>query len=158
MGPRQSDWIRQGVINRPRLDIYIADLKRFLKHTIAGIHLMGGLPLRRNETLTLRYINSTNGGLRNIFVWGGRIITRTVGGKAFWKVGERKVWRVMPVPLSRAIVTYMSVVVPFLEGLEVECLGGDGKIDFLFSQKVATKEPRLLTVTGVGSWHISIEN
>lgn len=31
----------------------------------------------------------------------------------------------------------LSVVVSFLEGLEVECLGGKGKMDFVFSQRVA---------------------
>ncbi|KAH6847816.1 hypothetical protein B0I37DRAFT_375916 [Chaetomium sp. MPI-CAGE-AT-0009] len=140
-----TQWIRQGAINRAHVKVYQGDFLMFLKALVAAVHLTGGLPLQRKETLTLRHTNSAGGGLRNVLVWNGYVMTRSIGGKMFWKKGEKKVWRLLPARLSRAVVVYTSVVVPFLQALEMECDGGKGLTEFLFSSRVAAPEPRLLT-------------
>lgn len=140
----EGDWIRQGALNHARVRVYEGEVSKFLELLTAGVHLTGGLPLRRTETLTLRYMNSAGGGLRNMVVWGGAVMMRCIGGKSFWKVGERKVWRMLPAALSRVVVVYLCVVVPFLEGLELACREGKGKTEFLFSKKVATETPKLV--------------
>ena len=141
----RARWMRQGRPNQAQFEIYRREALSLQTMLLAAVHLMGGLPVRKSEMLTLRYFNTAAGGLRNIFIWKGYVVIRTVGDKTFWYRGERKVWRVLPQRLSRVVVTFIAVIAPFLETMELQWTEGNGKCPFLFSRRFCRLEPDLVS-------------
>lgn len=43
--------------------------------------MMSGVPSRKKEMLSIRYANTSLGGLRNLFVHNGLVVIRMVGDK-----------------------------------------------------------------------------
>jgi hypothetical protein len=48
-----------------------------------------------------------------------RAVIRTVGDKMVARKGERVTWRILPARLSRVVVAYLVVVLPFRRALEI---------------------------------------
>lgn len=81
-----------------------------------------GQPTRYPELMSLRFRNTQNGGTRNILLYGDAITTRTIYNKSAWRDPSKasSTWRRMNDWLSRIIVIWIAVVVPFAEFMEYQ--------------------------------------
>lgn len=134
-GKQHGEWIRNGVINIDRRRQYEEARIKFLGRLLAAVHMTSGQPVRRPQILGLRWENTLEGSLRNVFVGRGRVLVRTIGGKSMAKVGEQVVWRSLPTVLSRIVVIYLATVIPFSRALDVSSGNTDPGINpFLFAK------------------------
>lgn len=122
----RAGWIRHDTINKEQRQIYSHHVEVFLKALMAAIHVTSGQPVRRPQILSLRPENTLKGALRNLFVAKGRVLIRTIGGKMVTKTGEQVAWRMLPGPLSRVVVVYLALVVPFKRALDASDATNEG--------------------------------
>ena len=116
---------------------------------LATIYLIGGLLVQKSEILIFRYFNIVAGGLQNIFIQKGYIVIQIVGDKTFQYQGERKVQQVLPQYLSYIVVTFIVVIIPFLETIELQQTEGNSKCLFLFSYQFYRLEPDLISARDI---------
>ena len=130
----QARQIRQGRPNQIQFEIYRREALSLQTILLAAIYLIGGLLVQKSKILIFRYFNIVAGGLQNIFIQKGYIVIWIVGDKTFQYQGERKVQRVLPQHLSRVVVTFIVVIILFLETIELQQTEGNNKCPFLFSR------------------------
>ncbi|KXJ84714.1 hypothetical protein Micbo1qcDRAFT_210480 [Microdochium bolleyi] len=79
--------------------------------------LVGGIPGRRPDIATLRFVNTAI-SKRSLLLCGSHIAIYCFSSKTIWRGGERPVWRFLPARLSRLVVVYLCVVQPFAHVIE----------------------------------------
>ncbi|KAI1411641.1 hypothetical protein F5Y13DRAFT_200932 [Hypoxylon sp. FL1857] len=130
-------WFVGNTINLSAVKTYEARRKKFLSTLAVAIHLTAGQPSRRTEMQILRWRNSLQGGMRNIIVCNGRVGVRSIWYKRRWTAKvEVPVWRFLPPLLSRVVVLYITVVIPFSKCLQ-RYLGSKGNVScFLYANNL----------------------
>lgn len=67
--------------------------------------------------MTIKHANSQE-GMRNIYVHRNIIGIKTLLSKMNWATGtEKPIWRFLPPELSRHVLIYISVILPFRQAL-----------------------------------------
>jgi hypothetical protein len=116
---RTVDQELQATCHTGKIDQYLERVKGFLRRLLL-VHLTGGQPARGTVLLSLRHSN-TSGGLRGIFLERGLVGTVTTYHKGYATTKTTKViHRYLPAAVSKLVVYYLSLVLPFrvvLEGL-----------------------------------------
>ena len=91
---------------------YEASVERFLEHLLILFHMTGGQPARESEVLSMRWRNTDT--IRNTFIDYGLVVgiphynkTRSVSGK------DRPIPRFLPSCVSKLVVQYLTIVIPF---------------------------------------------
>jgi hypothetical protein len=116
---RTVDEKPQATCNAGKIDQYLARVDGFLRRLLLLIHLTGGQPARAPELLSLRHSNTMSGGLRSIFLERGLVSTVTTYHKSYTATGTpRVIHRYLPAAVSKLVVYYLWLVLPFRVFLE----------------------------------------
>jgi hypothetical protein len=103
-----------------RVEQYFQDVDLFLKRLLLLLHITSGQPARGTELLTLRYMNTSNGHHRSIFIENGLVGTVTSYHKGYNVTGTLKIiHRYLLKEVSELRVYYLWLVLPFWQKLEV---------------------------------------
>ncbi|KAI0096175.1 hypothetical protein F4776DRAFT_677108 [Hypoxylon sp. NC0597] len=141
-------WFIGNAVNADAAKTYESQRKKFMSKLAVAIHLNAGQPSRRTEQQILRWQNSLHGGMRNIFVCNGRVGLRSIWYKRRWTAkNEVPIWRFLPPSLSRLVVLYLSVVLPFSKCLHRSFSNKGNPSCFLYANNVMhsdTKEKKLI--------------
>jgi len=154
--PNREDWLLERVIGNDWLrDKFMAfgetgtvvwnqttvlDYKKvddFLKSLLLLVHLTSGQPARGTELLSLRHSNTMQGHQRNIFVDSGMISTVTSYHKGYAVSGSTKmIHRYVPNQVGELLISYLWLVLPFWQKLDVLALRRTGSDSpFLWPKK-----------------------
>jgi superfamily II DNA helicase RecQ len=121
------------------VDQYERHVNEFREKLLLLFHLSGGQPGRSPELLGLRWKNSEQGGIRNIFIEDGLVAFVTGYHKGYRSSGNIKIiHRYLPREVGELFVYYVLVVSPFHEKLQVNRENGKRGSAFLWghSQKI----------------------
>jgi hypothetical protein len=100
--------------NHQTYNQYGIKLIEFQKFLLGMIHLTAGQPARGTEIVGIRFMNTLNGGLRNIFVEDGSICIYTTYHKNYTQNDKWKpIFRYLPRPIGQLLVWYLWLVIPF---------------------------------------------
>lgn len=97
---------------------YLARVDRFLERLLLLVHLTSGQPARGTEIISLRYQNTVQGHLRNIFVEDGLVSTVTAYHKGYSVFGSTKIiHHYLPKEVGELLIYYLWLIRPFTEKL-----------------------------------------
>lgn len=112
--PDQIEW------RIKRVEQYFQDVDLFLERLLLLLHITSGQPARGTELLTLRYMNTSNGHHRSIFIENGLVGTVTSYHEGYNVTGTLKIiHRYLPKEVSELLVHYLWLVLPFWQKLDV---------------------------------------
>ena len=133
-----NSWLVRRVIEVPRLrhlwfrssqellfrtdaiEVYVEKVEVFRQLLLIAIYLLGGQPARTTEVLSLRYINTSYGGIRNIFIQHKMVCLLFLYHKGYNHSGQVKVvHRYLPRELGDLLVRYLAVVLPFCQQIQL---------------------------------------
>ncbi|EDN04610.1 conserved hypothetical protein [Histoplasma mississippiense (nom. inval.)] len=120
----QRRFIQREHSDRPRLAIkainaYLRWVVRFREKLSVAVHVTAGQPARAPELLSVRHINTENGGHRNIFIEDGMVVFVTRYHKGFHASNDIKViHRYLPREVGELVVWYLWLVLPFAQRLQ----------------------------------------
>jgi len=137
-------------IQHDKAQVYLDRVESFRKHLLVAVHLLAGQPARATELLVIRYINTQNGGLRNIYFDHGMTCIITTYHKSANVTGQSKlIYRFLPRDLSVLVVRYLWMVLPFAQWLSKLVTGLDDLVPmpWLWANKLV--QPELLPVTDI---------
>lgn len=99
---------------------YQRNMEGFQEKLLILTHLVGGQAARAPEIIGIRHRNTTNGGVRNIFVDQGLVMFVTAYHKGY-EFSERTklIQRFLPREVGELMVYYLWLVVPFWETIQV---------------------------------------
>jgi hypothetical protein len=93
---------------------------RFRELLLAAVHLLGGQPTRTTELLGIRFVNTPNGGRRNVFIQHQIVYITTGYHKGYTQGGQLKVvQRYLPREVGEQLVWYLWLVLPFCQHIQV---------------------------------------
>ncbi|ESU08354.1 hypothetical protein FGSG_11579 [Fusarium graminearum PH-1] len=129
----QTSWLRNDFFRVPKRAIwreqtvskYVTNVDRFLERLLLLIHITGGQPARGTELLSIRHRNSVDGqGRRNIFLKSGLVSFVTYYHKGYNINSSTKIiHRYFPLEVSKLVVYYLWLVVPFVDQLRILAMG-----------------------------------
>jgi len=109
------------------------------------IHLCTGQPSRAPEILGLRWKNTDNGGVQNIFIEDGLVRVVAQYHKGYRSSGNIKIiHRYLPKEVGELLVYYLWLVLPFWEKLQCQMTGEKVSSAFLWGD-AEKKEHRAWT-------------
>jgi len=86
------------------------------------MHITGGQPPRAPELFSIRFGNSINTGIRNVFYESGLICFVTYYHKGYSISGSTKIiHRYLPEEIGELYVYYLWLLVPFLQRVYADC-------------------------------------
>lgn len=107
-------WLHRSV------DRYLYRVDRFLERLLLLVHITSGQPARGTEIISLRYQNTVEGHLRNIFIEDGLVSTVTAYHKGYSVTGSTKIiHRYLPKEIGELLVYYLWLIRPFTEKLRL---------------------------------------
>jgi hypothetical protein len=142
---RTVDQKPQAIPHAEKIKQYLARVEAFLRRLLLLVHITGGQPARATELLSLRHSN-TSGGLRGIFLERGLVGTVTTYHKGYATTKTTKViHRYLPAAVSKLVVYYLWLVLPFRVALEGLVSDGTPASPFLWPTRNDARAPdRLL--------------
>ncbi|EDN04941.1 conserved hypothetical protein [Histoplasma mississippiense (nom. inval.)] len=103
----------------PAINAYLRWVVRFREKLSVAVHVTAGQPARAPELLSVRPINTENGGHRNIFIEDGMVVFVTRYHKGFHASNDIKViHRYLPREVGELVVWYLWLVLPFAQRLQ----------------------------------------
>src|SRR5512140_2273885 len=124
---------------------YLEKVDRSRQLLLIGIHVLAGQPARATELLGLRFLNTSYGNIRNIFIEDRMVCLAFAYHKGYQLSGRAKViYRFLPYELGVLLVRYLAVVLPFAQQLELQGKEGAEITPFLW-------ETSFLRPQGAGS-------
>jgi hypothetical protein len=82
-------------------------------------HMVGGQPARATELIGMRYANTKQGGLRNIFIDRGMVAFVTTYHKNYQRTGKMKIiHRYLPREVGELLLRYLWLVLPFWQAVQ----------------------------------------
>jgi superfamily II DNA helicase RecQ len=124
-GPLSQEFIQssdaRGVQwRRTRVDQYYRAVVRFQEQLLVLMHLTGGQAARAPEIISIRHQNSSNGGVRNIFIDDGLVLFVTAYHKGYeYSEKAKLIQRFLPREVGELLVYYLWLALPFFETLQV---------------------------------------
>lgn len=120
-GQEASPEISRIQISVHKMQQYQQLVEQFLDILIFCFHLSGGGPARITELLTIRYRNTVNGGIRNIFLEGGFLMFVIGYHKGYARSNKLQViHRFLPREVGELVVYYLWLVLPFWEDCQAQ--------------------------------------
>lgn len=102
------------------MEQYLARVDRFLDRLLLLVYITSGQSARVTEIVSLRYQNTIEGHLRNIFIEDGLVSTVTSYHKGYSVTGSTKIiHRYLPQEIGELLVYYLLLVRPFTEKLRL---------------------------------------
>ena len=99
---------------------YQREMEAFEEELLILMHCTGGQPARATEVMGIRYQNTRNGGIRNIFIEDGLVCFVTSYHKGYESSEKLKViQRFLPREVGELLVYYLWLVRPFWECFEM---------------------------------------
>ena len=99
--------------NKSRVEKWLGALVRLEELLLVLVHLTAGQPARAPELLSLRFFNTSNGGLRNVLIENGLVALLTGYHKGYAASLKRKlIYRYLPTEVGELLVYYIWLVVP----------------------------------------------
>jgi len=141
---RQAAWVAQPLNTQhpyrgQAIRQYGQAVDTFREQMWVLMHMTGGQPARSPEILGLRMWNTTNGGVRNIFVHVGMVCFVTMYHKGFRRSNRPKIiHRYVPREVGELLVWYMWLVLPFWQGVQGRVQGKRVRSAFLWADEVVS--------------------
>jgi hypothetical protein len=99
---------------RAQVRQYEGRVERFREKLWVLMHMMSGGPARSTEIITIRIVNTANGGPRNVYADRGLLFFVTLYHKGFARTQKAKtIYRYMPRPIGSLLTWYMWLVLLF---------------------------------------------
>ena len=119
---------------------YEASVQKFLEHLLLLFHMTSGQPAREPEILSMRWRNGDT--IRNIFVDHGLV----VGIPRYHKTRsttreDRPIPRFLPIMVSKLVVWYLTIVIPFRYALLRRTDSGMHLSSFLWANSSDPNQP-----------------
>lgn len=117
---RAAEWRRGRLINPQAWSKWKTSFSQAQRELALAVYWGSGQPTRYPELTSLRFRNTASGGLRNILLYEGSVVTRTIYNKSAHRNPTKVVpiWRRMNGRLSRLLVIWVAVIIPFAEFME----------------------------------------
>jgi superfamily II DNA helicase RecQ len=116
------------------IDMYLNQVDDFRKLLLVLVHLLGGQPARTTEILSIRHMNTSYGGRRNIFIIHGQVAMLCLYHKGYSLHGQTKmIYRYLPYEVGILLVQYLVFVLPFAQMLQLRAGLGTALSPFLWS-------------------------
>ena len=97
------------------------------------MHMCGGQPGRAPEILSIRWKNTEQGGVRNIFIEDGIVAFVTTYHKGYRSSNDIKIiHRYLPREIGELLVYYLWLIRPFHEKLQFQVDGKSSSSPFLW--------------------------
>jgi hypothetical protein len=109
-------WRDGARLSRDAVNRYEQQCREFLFSLLVTVYVTSGQPPRGTELVPVKWSN-TSVSLRNLFFDEGRVALRTDWAKQNWNSFPKVVWRFLPPCLSRVVLAYLTVVLPFRQSL-----------------------------------------
>ena len=127
---------------------YQRKVEAFQEKILLILHIVGGQPARATELIGIRYANTKQGGLRNIFIDRGMMVFVTTYHKNYQSSGKMKIiHRYLPQEVGEILLRYLWLVLPFWQAVQSVVEKADQLSPFIWSDAVsprkeeASKEP-----------------
>jgi len=115
-------------------------VEEFRERLLMLMHMLGGQPARGPEIIGIRFVNTAQGGVRNVFVQGGMVCFVTAYHKNYRQTDQIKViHRYVPREVGELWVWYAWLVLPFwqqVQGLVKGVTGADKVSAFVWADEI----------------------
>ena len=119
---------------------YKRQMEGFREKLLAMVHVTGGQPGRTGEILGLRFRNTGQGGVRNIFVQRGMVCFVVWYHKNMRSVDQAKVvHRFLPREVGELLVWYLWLILPFWQQIQGVIKGVDASSAFLWTDEIVSR-------------------
>lgn len=117
-------------------------IEQFQEKMLMIFHIVGGQPPRAPEIIGMRYCNTINGGIRNIFIHKGMVCFVAAYHKNYRSSEQVKIiHRYLPRDVSEIFIRYLWVVLPFWQQVQIVVQEADEISPFVWSDVVVTPDP-----------------
>ena len=118
---------------------YDGRVERFREKLWVLMHMMSGGPARSTEIMSIRMVNTANGGARNVYADRGLLFFVTLYHKGFQRTQAAKtVYRYMPRAIGSLLTWYMWLVLPFWQVVQKEIKAGTVSNPWLWARETVT--------------------
>jgi hypothetical protein len=108
---------------RPAAERYLKQVDAFLERLILIVHIVSGQPARGSEIVSLQHCNTIDNLRRNVFLENGLVSFVTFYHKGYSVKGNVNIiHRYLPEDMSRLVVYYLWLVLPFASQLRLLAL------------------------------------
>ncbi len=122
---------------------YQQRVEQFQEKLLLIMHMVGGQPARATELIGLRYANTKQGGLRNIFIDHGIMAFVTTYHKNYRQTGKMKIiHRYLPKEVGELLLRYLWLVLPFWQAVQSVTEKADKLSPFIWSDAIEKKEKK----------------
>ncbi len=105
------------------------------------VHMTSGQPGRSTEISGIRFVNTANGGVRNILAHDGMMCFVTSYHKGFRSTGQAKViHRYMPREVGELLVWYLWLILPFWQQVQGIVKEADVCSPFLWADEIVGRD------------------
>lgn len=139
----RKEWERRGAQGQENpfrgeaIQAYQQKVERFQEKLCLAMHIVGGQPARAPELIGMRYANTKNGGIRNIFVQGGLMCFVTAYHKNYRSSEQTKIiHRFLPQEVGELLLRYLWLVLPFWQHVQIAVHQADEVSPFLWADVV----------------------
>jgi RecQ family ATP-dependent DNA helicase len=116
-------------------------IHQFQEKLLMMFHIIGGQPPRAPEILGIRYCNTSNGGVRNIFIHKGMVCFVTAYHKNYRSSEQVKIiHRYLPREVGELLVRYLWLVLPFWQHVQVVVQEADEISPFVWMDAVVGRD------------------
>jgi hypothetical protein len=113
-GDQPIQWKKEAI------EQYQQKVERFQERLLVLMHFTGGQAARAPEIIGIRHQNSTNGGVRNIFIDNGLVMFVTAYHKGYEFSEQTKlIQRFLPREVGELLVYFLWLALPFWESIQV---------------------------------------
>jgi superfamily II DNA helicase RecQ len=144
----QQQWIRKDTrehdspYRMEAITEYHGRIEEFQEKLLMIMHIIGGQPARASELVGMRFANTKQGGLRNIFIDRGMMVFMTTYHKNYQSSGRMKIiHRYLPREAGELLFRYLWLVLPFWQAVQAVTEKADQLSPFIWSD-AAQKEER----------------
>ena len=111
----------QELLFRPEgIEVYIERVKAFRQLLLITIHLLYGQPTRTTKVLRIRHINTSYGGIQNIFIQYKMVCFLFLYYKGYSLSGQVKVvYRYLLRELRDLLVRYLAIILLFCQQIQL---------------------------------------
>src|SRR5277367_3923289 len=116
--------MRKWQVRKEEVEAYQQEIKRFQELLLILMHISGGQSARAPELLGIRWKNTEQGGVRNIFIEDGLVAFVTAYHKGYRSSNNIKIiHRYLPQEIGEVLVYYLWLVQPFYKKLQFQANG-----------------------------------
>jgi len=143
----QGEWIKEEIEGQDHpfqpeaVQEYQQKVEQFQEKLLLIMHMVGGQPARATELLGMRYANTKQGGLRNIFIDRGMVVFVTAYHKNYRQTGKVKIiHRYLPKEVGELLLRYLWLILPFWQAIQSVVEEADQLSPFIWADAVAKKK------------------